>query len=155
MMYITAASAISTEHLKTGNLIVHSGSLTAVSTQQRALNLNGTVSFFEGAYAIGSTNADGSNPETYNADNLNTYAYVYIGEKNGGVEVGTLGDLNLDGEVNSDDLTLMARHVGGIELVTGQALLNADVNSDGQVNSDDLTKHARFVGGIITSWDQE
>ena len=65
------------------------------------------------------------------------------------------GDLNLDGQVNSDDLTLLARHVGGIETVNGQALKNADVNGDGLVNSDDLTRHARYVGGIITTWDQE
>ena len=65
------------------------------------------------------------------------------------------GDLNLDGNVDSDDLTLLARHVGGIETVTGEALKNADVNGDNLVNSDDLTRHARYVGGIITSWDQE
>jgi hypothetical protein len=68
---------------------------------------------------------------------------------------GILGDLDLNGLVNSDDLTLLARHVGGIELVEGQALLNADVNGDDLVNSDDLTKHARYVGGIITNWDQD
>lgn len=64
------------------------------------------------------------------------------------------GDLNLDGEVNSDDLTMLARHVGRIDLVTGPALLNSDVNGDGVVNSDDLTKLARYVGRIISNWDQ-
>lgn len=66
-----------------------------------------------------------------------------------------LGDLNLDGKVNSDDLTALARHVAGIETVNGQALINADVNGDGEVNSDDLTMHARYVAGIITDWSQE
>ena len=65
-----------------------------------------------------------------------------------------LGDLNLDGEVDSDDLTLLARHVAGIERVTGAALANADVTGDGEVNSDDLTRHARYVAGIITGWEQ-
>lgn len=60
-----------------------------------------------------------------------------------------LGDLNLDGLVNSDDLTALARHVAGIEKVTGDALANADVTGDEQVNSDDLTKLARYVGNII------
>ena len=67
----------------------------------------------------------------------------------------TLGDLNLDGNIDSDDLTLLARHVAGIETVSGQALKNADVNNDTLVNSDDLTRHARYVAGIITDWDQE
>lgn len=67
----------------------------------------------------------------------------------------TPGDLDGDSDVDSDDLTLLARHVGRIEEVTDQALLNADVNGDGNVDSDDLTKHARYVGRIITSWDQE
>lgn len=67
---------------------------------------------------------------------------------------GLLGDLNLDGLVNSDDLTLLARHVGKIEFLSGQALANADVNGDGEVDSDDLTKHARYVGKIISDWSQ-
>ena len=66
-----------------------------------------------------------------------------------------LGDLDLDGDVDSDDLTLLARQVAGIEHMTGDALRNCDVNADNEVNSDDLTLHARYVAGIIHSWDQE
>ena len=65
------------------------------------------------------------------------------------------GDLDLDGDVDASDLTLLARHVGRIETLTGQALLNADVNGDGNVDSEDLTMHARYVAKIITTWEDE
>lgn len=66
------------------------------------------------------------------------------------------GDIDLDGDVDSYDLTTLARHVGGIEYITDtEALTNADVNNDGDIDAYDLTKHARYVGGIITNWDQE
>lgn len=70
---------------------------------------------------------------------------------------GTLkGDVNLDGEVNSIDLTMLTSHVYGIEVLTDPvALANADVNDDGDYNSNDITKHAQYVYGIITDWDQE
>jgi hypothetical protein len=64
------------------------------------------------------------------------------------------GDLNLDGKVNSDDLTLLARHVAKIEQLVGVPLLNADVNGDGNVDSDDLTIHARYVARIISQWPE-
>ncbi len=61
-----------------------------------------------------------------------------------------LGDVNLDGLVDSRDLTALARHVSGIALITDeQALLNADVNADSAVTAGDLTKLARYVAGII------
>ena len=66
-----------------------------------------------------------------------------------------LGDLNNDGLISAEDLTLLARHVAGIELLTGTALSNGDTNKDGYISSYDLTKHARYVAGIITDWDQE
>ena len=64
------------------------------------------------------------------------------------------GDLDLDGNVDAEDLTLLARHVAGIELLADTtALANADVNGDGSIDANDLTVHARFVAGIITDWE--
>jgi len=62
------------------------------------------------------------------------------------------GDVNLDGEVNADDLTALARHVAKIETLTDDyALLTADVDDNGFLSADDLTKLARYVAKIISS----
>lgn len=64
------------------------------------------------------------------------------------------GDVNGDGEISADDLTLIARHVAKIEEITDSALLDAaDVNSDGQVDASDLTLLARYVAKIIDNFD--
>lgn len=69
---------------------------------------------------------------------------------------GLKGDVNLDGVVDSDDITKLARHVYGIEIITNEtALINSDVKDDDVVDSDDITKLARYVYGIIQNWDQE
>ena len=67
----------------------------------------------------------------------------------GGSFTGILGDVNLDGEIDAKDLTLLARHVAKIEYITDpKALINADINKDGGVSSEDLTKLARHVAKI-------
>lgn len=58
------------------------------------------------------------------------------------------GDTDLDGEIGAADLTVLARHVGGIELLEDQALRNANVDGEEGVTASDLTKLARFIGGI-------
>jgi hypothetical protein len=59
------------------------------------------------------------------------------------------GDVNLDGKVDSSDLTTLARHVAGIsDLTDPQALSNADVTGEGDISASDLTKLARFVAQI-------
>ncbi len=61
----------------------------------------------------------------------------------------TRGDVNLDGKVDAADLTVLARHVSNISLLTDpQALLNADVTGGDGISASDLTKLARFVAHI-------
>lgn len=64
-----------------------------------------------------------------------------------------VGDLDLDGDITSEDLTLLARVIAGIESLEGEALLNADVDGDDDVSSEDLTMHARYIAGIIDTWN--
>lgn len=110
---------------------------------------NGVTPVKEGYVFLGwSTTVNGTVLETLPAVNGGEVFYAIFEKEAAGLK----GDLNGDGNVDSDDLTLLARHVGGIELVSGQNLENADVNGDGVVNSDDLTVHARYVGGIIKEW---
>lgn len=67
---------------------------------------------------------------------------------------GLRGDLNLDGIVDLDDLTLLARHVAGIEEATDAATIrNADVNKDGVIDAEDLTLHARYITKVISDWE--
>lgn len=65
------------------------------------------------------------------------------------------GDVDGDWDVDAADLTLVARHVGGIELLSDEMLKNADVDGNGIVNARDLTIHARFTGGIILRWKDD
>lgn len=59
------------------------------------------------------------------------------------------GDADGDGVVGAADLTAVARHVGGIDPLTGEtALAESDMDGDGEVGAADLTKLARVVARI-------
>ena len=62
------------------------------------------------------------------------------------------GDIDLDGDVDAADMTLLARHVAKISTLSGQALENADVDLDGDVDAEDMTLLARYVAKIIQTW---
>ena len=60
-----------------------------------------------------------------------------------------IGDVNLDGQVNSIDSNLLKRSVAGEYLIDAgsPAALNADINGDGQINSIDSNLLKRMVAG--------
>ena len=57
------------------------------------------------------------------------------------------GDINLDGERGPGDLALLAAHLTGEQLLSGEALFNADVNLDGIVGVGDQVRLLRHNTG--------
>ena len=71
-----------------------------------------------------------------------------------------LGDVDLSGAVDAQDLTALARHVARISVLEEpMQMTNADVTGDGMVGADDLTKLARYIARIIDTlafdWEGE
>ena len=52
---------------------------------------------------------------------------------------GLAGDVNLDGVISIDDVSVLLSHVLGNITLTGQELINSDVNGDGVVSIDDVS----------------
>jgi hypothetical protein len=50
-----------------------------------------------------------------------------------------VGDVNEDGVVSIDDVSVLLSHVLGNTSLTGQSLINADVNGDGVISIDDVS----------------
>ena len=50
-----------------------------------------------------------------------------------------VGDVNEDGVISVDDVSVLLSHVLGNISLTGQALINADVNGDGVISIDDVS----------------
>lgn len=66
------------------------------------------------------------------------------------------GDLNRNGKVDANDVTILGRHLAEIEVITDSVILNyIDINRDGVVDANDVTKLGRYAAEIITDWDQE
>lgn len=59
-----------------------------------------------------------------------------------------LGDVNLDGVVNSIDAALILKYVAGLVELSEKQLENGDFNGDGFVNSIDASLILSFVAGI-------
>lgn len=64
----------------------------------------------------------------------------------------SLGDVDLDGDVDADDNTRLARHVSKTQLIKDpQSLTNGDMTLDGSLNATDLTRIARIVASAHTT----
>ena len=70
------------------------------------------------------------------------------------VTIYLVGDVNGDGAITADDLTVLARHVAKISVITDTAALaRCDVTKDGSVKEDDITMLALYLAKIISIFD--
>ncbi|MFR7951914.1 MAG: dockerin type I repeat-containing protein, partial [Acutalibacteraceae bacterium] len=65
-----------------------------------------------------------------------------------GAESFTLGDVNLDGKVNTTDARLALRGAAKLEALTPQQILAADVNKNGKADTSDARKILRVAAKL-------
>lgn len=143
---------------------------TPISSSTTGALEGATVEILNGTDVIKSTTTDANGAYTIPAVTSGTYtlkvskdryaAYTEELVVSGGLgevsrTVNLLGDIDHNGVVSANDLTLLARHVGKISRITDAYTLKvADVyknNGESIVDANDLTKLARYVGRIISS----
>lgn len=64
----------------------------------------------------------------------------------------TVGDVNNDGKINIDDVTLVQKYSAEMEELTGIQLLAADTTKDGLINIDDVTTIQKYIANIINEF---
>ena len=62
---------------------------------------------------------------------------------------GLLGDVNLSGNVDINDVLALMRHALQITILSNEGLQLADVNGDGSVNINDAVALLRIILGIV------
>lgn len=84
--------------------------------------------------------------------------YAIIGYLEQGTNTNVVvGDLNIDGDINSSDYTLIKRYVLKIisEFPAPNSLQSADLNGDGKIDSTDCTLMKRYILKIIDKFPVE
>ncbi len=61
----------------------------------------------------------------------------------------SLGDVNLDSDINIKDATAIQKHIAMIEIFNDDALELADFDTDDDVNIKDATAIQKFIAGIV------
>lgn len=60
-----------------------------------------------------------------------------------------LGDVDLNGEVEIDDATLVQKYLASMISLTDEQVKLADMNGDGELNVDDVTAIQKYLAGLI------
>lgn len=97
-------------------------------------------------YTYVMTRSDGS-IWAYNFNGVGMDVPVMIKEPIG-AESFTLGDVNLDGKVNTSDARLALRGAANLEALTPQQILAADVNKNGKADTSDARKILRVAANL-------
>ncbi|ADL52514.1 dockerin type I domain-containing protein [Clostridium cellulovorans] len=64
----------------------------------------------------------------------------------------TLGDVNVDGKVNSIDMAIVKQYILGTKTFSDAELKAADVDANGKVNAIDLALYKQYILGSITKF---
>lgn len=67
------------------------------------------------------------------------------------VSSGKLGDVDNNGTVTIDDVTLIQKYLASMVELDSKQLKVADVTGDGDVSIDDVTKIQKFIAGLVSS----
>ena len=67
------------------------------------------------------------------------------------VELWLLGDVNLNGKINSTDVSRLFKYVNGQITLSEDELSVSDVNGNGKINSTDVSRLFKYVNGQISS----
>lgn len=59
-----------------------------------------------------------------------------------------LGDVNLDGYITIDDVTLAQKYLANLSDLSEQSQKNADIDKNGQINIDDVTDIQKYMAGL-------
>lgn len=67
----------------------------------------------------------------------------------------SIGDVNLDGNINSTDYSMMKRFILGTmpEFPSQESYITADIDKNGRINSTDYSYLKRYILGLIDSFD--
>lgn len=88
------------------------------------------------------TNKLGEQTLTISYENYQTYTRV---------KVGLLGDINLDGTVTIEDVTLYQKYLCNLADLSSEQLQVADTNFDARYSIHDATKIQKYLAGLIDS----
>lgn len=59
-----------------------------------------------------------------------------------------LGDVNLDGDVSIDDVTITQKYIANLEELSEQSIKNADIDGNSKIEIDDVTLIQKYIAGI-------
>jgi hypothetical protein len=127
--------------------------LTFYANNVEVANISGEVSFTTYTYtasSAGSFTFKWTYKKDYSVNSGRDTAWLdnvcYSGDP--GLDI-LMGDVNFDGEVNSEDALLTLRAALGIIEFTDEQMLRGDMNGDGEVRSDDALIILRISLGIL------
>lgn len=83
---------------------------------------------------------------------VQNYAFVALPHSRVQASYVLIGDVNQDGAVNQNDLTLLQNYLNGTATLSGNALRAADTDASFGISEDDITRLNNFLTGKLANF---